>query len=94
MTGVRYVTAMRAASMAASKQCAGELAAMIGMGDSPCRPYIASSRSAASVFVGMPVEGPARCTSTITIGSSMITARPRVSAFKSMPGPLVPVTPS
>ena len=30
----------------------------------------------------------------ITIGSSSITARPIVSAFRSIPGPLVAVTPS
>ena len=41
----------------------------------------------------MPVDGPARITSTTIIGSSVITARPTVSAFRSMPGPLVPVTP-
>ncbi len=85
---------MRAASSAASKQSAGEDAATIGIGLSPWRPNIASSRSPCSVFVGSPVEGPPRCTSTITIGSSMITASPSVSAFRSMPGPLVPVTAS
>ena len=42
----------------------------------------------------MPVEGPARCTSMITIGSSSATASPIVSALRSMPGPLVAVTPS
>ena len=41
----------------------------------------------------MPVEGPARWTSTITIGSSSITASPIVSDLRSMPGPLVAVTP-
>ena len=76
------------------KHSAGVDADTIGSGDSPWRPYIASSRSACSVFVGMPVEGPARCTSTMIIGSSMITASPIVSAFRSMPGPLVPVTAS
>ncbi len=45
-------------------------------------------------MVGMPVEGPARWTSMITIGSSSITASPIVSAFRSIPGPLVAVTPS
>ena len=42
----------------------------------------------------MPVDGPARCTSITTSGSSSIAARPIVSAFRSMPGPLVAVTPS
>ena len=45
-------------------------------------------------MVGIPVEGPARWTSTITIGSSSITASPIVSDFRSIPGPLVAVTPS
>ena len=53
---------------------------------------MASSRSLCSVLVGNPVDGPPRWTSTMTIGSSMIAASPSVSAFRSMPGPLVPVT--
>ena len=92
-TGVRYLTAIRTASSAASKHWPGVAAATIGSGDSPWRPYIAISRSAASVLVGMPVEGPARWTSTTTSGSSSATARPIVSDFRSMPGPLVAVTP-
>ena len=76
------------------KHSEGVEADTIGSGDSPWRPYIASRRSACSVFVGIPVEGPARCTSTMIIGSSMITASPIVSAFRSTPGPLVPVTAS
>ena len=68
-------------------------AAITGSGDSPWRPYSAIIRSAASVLVGMPVEGPARWTSTTTSGSSYATASPIVSAFRSMPGPLVAVTP-
>src|SRR5262245_31382763 len=86
-TGVRYLTAIRAASIAASKQPDGVDGAMIGSGDSPWRPYIAASRSDCSVLVGRPVDGPARWTSTITIGSSSITARPIVSLFRSSPGP-------
>src|SRR5947199_275325 len=38
ITGVRYLTAIRAASMAASKQPEGVAGAMIGSGDSPWRP--------------------------------------------------------
>ena len=90
---MRYLTASRTASMAAWKQPAGVEAATIGSGLSPWRPYSAISRSAASVLVGMPVEGPARCTSITTSGSSIATARPTVSALRSMPGPLVAVTP-
>ncbi len=68
MTGVRYVTAIRTASNTASKQCEGVLAAMIGMGASPWRPYIACSRSACSVLVGRPVDGPPRWMSMISKG--------------------------
>ena len=59
-------TAMRTASMIASKQSAGEHAAMTGTGHSPLRPNIACSRSACSVLVGRPVLGPPRCTSMMT----------------------------
>ena len=38
MTGTMYRTAIRLASIAASKQSAGEAAATIGTGDSPLRP--------------------------------------------------------
>ncbi len=92
MTGVRYLSAIRTASNAAAKQSLGEEAATIGIGASPCRPYIASIRSACSVLVGRPVEGPPRCTSTMTIGNSRLTASPSASDFRSTPGPLVPVT--
>ena len=54
---------------------------------------MAVSRSACSVLVGMPVLGPARCTSITTSGSSVITASPMPSAFNERPGPLVPVAP-
>ncbi len=70
------------------------LGAITGSGDSPWRPYTAISRSDCSVLVGIPVEGPARCTSTTIIGSSSAAASPIVSAFRSIPGPLVAVTPS
>ena len=86
--------AIRAASIAAKKQSDGEAAATTGTGDSPFLPYRAMSRSVCSVLVGMPVEGPARCTSTTSSGSSTETARLTVSAFSSMPGPDVVVTAS
>ena len=84
---MRYFSAMRTASNAASKQWLGERAATIGSGASPWRPYIASSRSACSVLVGRPVDGPPRCTSTISSGSSRLTARPIASDLRSTPGP-------
>src|SRR5208283_2293834 len=73
------------------KQSPGVEAAMIGTGDSPWRPYIDCSRSVCSGLVGIPVEGPARCTSQITIGSSVLTARPTASALRFIPGPEVDV---
>ena len=90
---MRYSTAIRAAWKAASKQSDGVAAAITGSGASPWRPNNAWVRSACSVLVGMPVDGPARCTSTITSGSSSITASPIVSDFSAMPGPEVTVTP-
>ena len=91
---MRYVVAIRAASIAASKQSAGERGATIGTGASPLRPNIACSRSACSVLVGMPVDGPPRWMSTMISGSSSETARPIVSALSASPGPDVVVTPS
>ena len=64
----------------------GDCGATIGTGASPLRPNIACSRSACSVLVGSPVEGPPRCTSMTSSGSSVITARPIVSDFSAMPG--------
>ena len=91
---MRYLIAMRAASSAASKQSLGVAAAITGTGDSEFRPNITPSRSACSGFVGMPVDGPARCTSTITSGSSSVIPSPIVSCFSTMPGPLDVETPS
>ena len=91
---MRYLTAIRADSIAASKQPAGLAAATTGTGDSPLRPNMACSRSACSVLVGIPVDGPARWMSHTISGSSTDTARPMVSAFSSMPGPDVDVTAS
>ena len=78
--------------MATSKQWLGLREATIGIGDSPWRPYIAMSRSAASVLVGRPVDGPPRWMSMISSGSSRLTARPIVSPLRATPGPLVVVT--
>src|SRR3954462_13407773 len=94
MTGVRYFTAIRAASIAAAKQSEGVHGATTGTGASPLRPYIACNRSACSVLVGMPVDGPARCTSITISGSSVATPSATVSLLSEMPGPEVVVTPS
>ncbi len=79
--------------MATSKQWLGLRGARMGSGASPWRPYMAMSRSACSVLVGSPVEGPPRWMSMISSGSSRLTARPMVSPLSAMPGPLVVVTP-
>ena len=75
-TGVRYLRAIRAASIAASKQCAGCAAPLSGRVHSPCLPYMACRRSDCSLFVGSPVEGPPRRTSTTTRGSSRADGHP------------------
>ena len=82
ITGVRYLTAMRTASIAASKQCTGLYAATTGSGASPERPNRAMLRSAASVLVGRPVDGPPRWMSTISSGSSTEMASEIVSLFE------------
>ena len=88
-----YFTANFTASMANSKHSAGVAGARMATGDSLLRPNIAWSRSACSVFVGRPVEGPPRWMSTMTSGSSVMTARLIASLLSATPGPLVPVTP-
>ena len=85
---------MRNASSAMAKQSPGVAGATMATGASPLRPNIACSRSACSVLVGIPVEGPARCTSITTRGSSTTTASPSASLFSASPGPLVPVSAS
>lgn len=91
---MRYLVAMRAASMAIAKQSHGDRGATMATGASPLRPNIACSRSACSVLVGRPVDGPPRWMSQMMSGSSSITARPIASLFNATPGPEVVVTPS
>src|SRR5215831_1776339 len=93
ITGVRYLVAIRTASSAVSKQSDGVEGASTGTGDSPFLPYRTISRSACSVLVGMPVDGPARWMSQMISGSSTETARPIVSILSVMPGPEVVLTP-
>ena len=93
MTGVMYWTAIRQASMDSSKASLGLLMATTGMGASPLRPKTLLRRSDCSTFVGIPVEGPARWTSTMTSGSSVEIARPMASPLRAIPGPEVPVMP-
>src|ERR687892_718366 len=93
ITGVMYLSAMRAASSAAQKHDGGEYDATIGTGASPCRPNMACRRSACSVLVGSPVDGPPRWMSQTISGSSSDTASPIVSDFRATPGPEVVVTP-
>ena len=86
-----YLIAMRAASKAIQKQSPGVQGARTGIGASLLRPYIACSRSACSVFVGSPVEGPPRWMLLMMMGSSTIVARPIDSVLRATPGPLVVV---
>ena len=89
-----YSTAILHASNAAWKQSVGDVGAITGIGLSPLRPKSTCSKSVCSVLVGKPVDGPPRITSTITKGSSSITAKFMASDFKQMPGPDVEVTPN
>ena len=89
-----YLTAMRAASIATQKQSPGVEAAITGTGASELRPNSACNRSACSVLVGRPVDGPPRWMSQITSGSSVAMARPIASVFSAMPGPDVVVSAS
>ena len=78
-------TANLPAQNAASKQSAGVQAANTTAGHSPLRPYNACIKSVCSDLVGIPVEGPPRCTSITTNGTSAITAKPMASLFKAKP---------
>ena len=69
-------------------------------GDNPASGFhrffrtITCNRSVCSDLVGRPVDGPPRCTSTMTNGNSVITAKFIASLFRQMPGPEVVVTAS
>ena len=89
-----YLSAMRAASIASVKQSPGVAGATIGDRRLAVAAVSTCSRSACSVLVGMPVDGPPRWTSITTSGSSAMTARPIASALSAMPGPDVPVSAS
>ena len=92
MTGVMCSMAILHAMYAVSKQSDGVKALSTGIGLSPLRPNSACNKSVCSVFVGRPVEGPPRCTSMMTSGSSAIIAKFMASLFRQMPGPDVDVT--
>src|SRR6266566_1430500 len=89
-----YVVAMRTASIATSKQSTAVAAAITASGASAFRPCTAWNRSDCSALVGIPVDGPARCESITTIGSSVAIASPSISVLSAMPGPELDVTPS
>ena len=65
---------------------------MTTRGLSPWPPKQQIFKSDCSTLVGMPVEGPPRCTSTMTSGISAMEAQPSASVLSEMPGPLEPVT--
>ena len=73
------------------KQSSTEVGAITTRGASPWPPKSAWLRSDCSVLVGMPVDGPERCASTITAGISAMPARPTSSAISERPGPDVAV---
>ncbi len=92
---MRYLIAMRAASIAAWKQSRRAVARRRpGRGSRRSGRRAPSGGRSARASSACPVEGPARWTSTITIGSSSEIARPIVSALSTMPGPAEIVTPS
>src|SRR6202162_2740492 len=91
ITGIMYFNAMREASTAIQKQSPGVAGASTGIGASELRPNMAWSRSACSVLVGRPVEGPPRWISQITRGNSTMMARPIASVLSAIPGPEVVV---
>ena len=72
----------------------GVQAATTGSGDSPWRPYSASSRSACLGLRGHARSRARRAARRRSPAAARASrARPIVSAFRSMPGPLVAVTP-
>ena len=80
------------ASTVTGKVSATSIGDSTGRGASPCAEKTAWKRSDCSLLVGMPVDGPPRCTFTATSGNSAIVARPSISVLSDMPGPLVAVS--
>ena len=60
-------------------------------GNSPCPACRALSRSPCSVRVGRPVDGPPRCQSVTTSGTSLMPTQPSPSVISEKPGPEVAV---
>jgi hypothetical protein len=58
---------------------------------SPCVPHLDCWKSPCAPFVACPVLGPARWTSTMTQGVSVIIAYPMFSCMRLKPGPDVAV---
>jgi hypothetical protein len=92
ITGVRKVSASFRAVIIRLKHSSMVDGATTTLGVSPGCPKIEESRSPCSTFVGSPVAGPPRCTSTTTSGISAMTPRPISSVLRAMPGPEVMVT--
>ena len=91
MTGSWNSSAMLNASTVAWYESSTSHGAMTARGVSPWLAKTACSRSDCSLFVGRPVDGPPRCTLTITAGTSAIDERPSISAISERPGPDVAV---
>ncbi len=76
--------------MSSNVSCA-ELGANTMLSTSPCVPHLDCIRSPCAPFVACPVLGPARWTSTMTHGVSVIIAYPIFSCMRLKPGPDVAV---
>lgn len=91
ITGPWYLSAQLMLRAPASKHSSTEPGANMGMVMSPCPGCIHAIRSLCSDLVGSPVDGPPRCTLTMTHGISAIHASPMPSDIKESPGPAVAV---
>ena len=89
MTGVICSRAIFAALKAQSKQLLDVLAATTATGAFTIPSEEGLHQVTLLCFRGQSVDGPPRCTSTITRGNSVITARPMASVFSERPGPML-----
>ena len=91
---MRYFSAMRHASIAASKQSDGDIAATTGTGDS----RVAAEQHHQQVALLRLRRHPGRRAGALDVADHErqleLIARPIVSAFSTMPGPADVVTPS
>jgi hypothetical protein len=91
MTGVRNSSASSKLRTARSKHSCTVDGASAMISWSPCVPHRACITSPWAGSVACPVEGPDRCTFTMTQGVSVMQAYPIFSCMREKPGPLVAV---